>query len=90
MIDCLLRTLFLCLVYQKLCCQIQVYQFVITADAGLLQVVGNKIPNTTAYHPECDGIMERFNRTLKTMLWKYVDQFNVHWDTYLPGLLWAY
>ena len=30
--------------------------------------------NTTAYHPQCDGLMERFNRTLKTMvrkLWAY-------------------
>ena len=26
--------------------------------------------NTTAHHPECDGAIERFNRTLKTMLWK--------------------
>ena len=24
--------------------------------------------NTTAHHPQCDGMVERFNRTLKTML----------------------
>ena len=24
--------------------------------------------NTTSYHPKCDGMVERFNRTLKTML----------------------
>ena len=24
--------------------------------------------NTTAYHPQCDGLVERFNCTLKTML----------------------
>ena len=29
--------------------------------------------NTTAYHPECDGMVERFNRTLKSMLRKRAD-----------------
>ena len=27
--------------------------------------------NTTAYHPQCDGVVERFNRTLKAMLRKH-------------------
>ena len=39
--------------------------------------------NTTAHHPECDGMVERFNRTLKTMLRK-------QWDEYIAGALWAY
>ena len=46
--------------------------------------------NTTAYHPECDGMVERFNRTLKTMLRKHVSRFSSQWDRYLPGILWAY
>ena len=46
--------------------------------------------NTTAYHPECDGMVERFNRTLKSMLHKHADKFGIQWDQYLPGLLWAY
>ena len=46
--------------------------------------------NTTAYHPECDGMVERFNRTLKSMLRKHADKFGTQWDKYLPGLLWAY
>lgn len=37
-----------------------------------------------------DGTVERFNRTLKTMIRKHVDRFGVQWDQYLPGLLWAY
>lgn len=35
-------------------------------------------------------MVERFNRTLKTMIRKHVDQFGTRWDKYLPGLLWAY
>lgn len=33
--------------------------------------------NTTSYHPECDGMIERFNRTLKTTLCKREAQFGV-------------
>ena len=46
--------------------------------------------NTTAYHPQCNGIVEHLNRTLKTALRKYAAQFGVQWDKYLPGVLWAY
>ena len=50
--------------------------------------------NTTTYHPECDGMVERFNRTLKYMLRKRVAQFNNQLnnqrDRHLPALLWAY
>ena len=41
------------------------------------QLLGMKKINTTAYHPECDGMVERFNRTLKTMIRKHVDLFGV-------------
>ena len=32
------------------------------------KLLGIKKLNTTMYHPQCDGMVERFNRTLKTML----------------------
>ena len=46
--------------------------------------------NTTSYHPQCDGRVERFNRTLKEMLRKHASKFGTQWDNYLPGVLWAY
>jgi len=46
--------------------------------------------NTTAYHPECNDMVERFNCTLKLMLCKHADKFGTRWDKHLPGLLWAY
>ena len=46
--------------------------------------------NTTAYHPQCDGLTERFNRTLKTMLRKHADHYGLQWDRYLHGVVWAY
>lgn len=46
--------------------------------------------NTTAYHPQCDGLVERFNRTLKAMLRKHSSRFGNEWDRHLYGVLWAY
>ena len=44
------------------------YQPPIPPNAGCLSLAGHRKLNTTSYHPECDGMVERFNRTLKTML----------------------
>jgi len=54
------------------------------------QLMGITKLNTTAYHPQCDGMVERMNRTLKAMLRKHVAKFGSQWDAYLPGVLWAY
>ena len=46
--------------------------------------------NTTAYHPQCNGMVERMNRILKAMLRKHAVKFGPQWDKFLPGVLWAY
>ena len=46
--------------------------------------------NTTSYHPQCNGMVERFNRTLIGMLRAHAAKFGTQWDQYLPGVLWAY
>ena len=56
----------------------------------LCKMLGIQKLNTTAYHPQCDGMVERFNRTLKTILRKHAARFGSQWDRYLPGVLWAY
>ena len=53
-------------------------------------ILGIEKINTTSYHPECDGMVERFNRTLKTILCKRAAQFGTQWDNHLTGVLWAY
>ena len=45
---------------------------------------------TTTYHPQCNGMVERFNRTLKAMLRKHATQYGQQWDKYLSVVLWAY
>lgn len=45
---------------------------------------------TTLYHPQTDGLVERFNQTLKAMLKKFVSETGKDWDKWLPFLLFAY
>ena len=54
------------------------------------QKLGIQKLNTTAYHPQCDGMVERFNRTLKTALLKHDAQHGTQWDKYLSGILFTY
>ena len=45
---------------------------------------------TTPYHPMCNGLVEKFNRTLKKMLRKMCAERPRDWDRYLPALLFSY
>lgn len=56
----------------------------------ICSLLGIEKLNTTAYHPQCNGLTERFNRTLKTMLRKQAATYGLQWDKYLHGVLWAY
>ena len=44
----------------------------------------------TSFHPQTNGIQERFNRTIEDMLSKFVSANQKDWDEYLPLLLLAY
>ena len=45
---------------------------------------------STPYHPEANGLVERFNGTLKRMLTCFVENEKDDWDKYLPYLLFSY
>ena len=45
---------------------------------------------TSAYHPATDGMVERFNKTLKQTLRKLTQKSSDDWDACIPYLMWAY
>ena len=46
--------------------------------------------HTSGYHPQTDGMVERFNATLANMLSAYVAADQSDWDVHLPRVLLAY
>ena len=57
---------------------------------NIYQLLGTHKINTAAYHPQTDGLVERFNRTLTDMLAKTVEKNGRDWDQHLPYVLFAY
>ena len=56
----------------------------------MCQMLGMHKTRTTAYHPQSDGMVERFNRTLEDQLAKFVDYHQRDWDEHIPYLMLAY
>ena len=45
---------------------------------------------SSAYHPQTNGLVERFNQTLQQSLVKVVNMNQTDWDQKLDGVLFAY
>lgn len=56
----------------------------------IYRVLNSKKVRTTAYHPQTDGLTEKFNHTLATMLTHYVNEYEDDWDDYINYVLFAY
>ena len=54
------------------------------------ELMGMRKLNTTAYHPQTDGLVEQFNWTLTDMLVKTVEASGWDWDSCLPYILFTY
>ena len=58
----------------------------------IYKMLGIRGIKTTPYHPQMDGMVERFNGTLKSMLRRCTCTSHnpKNWETFLPYLLFAY
>ncbi len=55
--------------------------------ADLCRLLRVKQLRTTVYHPQTDGLVERFNQTLKQMLRRVVAEDRRDWDLMIPYVL---
>ena len=58
--------------------------------AELCKLLGINKSRTTPYHPQSDGMVERYYQTVQTMLAMYVDEDRSDWDDHLPYVMMAY
>ena len=56
----------------------------------ICSLLGVEKTRTCAYRPQSDGLIERFNRTLISMLSMFVDQNQQDWDDHLPYVMAAH
>ena len=57
---------------------------------GVCDILGVKKINTSGYHPQTDGLVEKFNSILVGMIAKCCETRERDWDDHLPYLLFAY
>jgi transposase InsO family protein len=50
----------------------------------LCDVYGVKKIRTTAYNPQCNGEVERQNKTIKALIARYINDTHTNWDDILP------
>ena len=65
-------------------------ELVNAVQAELFALTGTKHCLTSAYHPQSNGLTERFNQTLQTALQKVVNDEQNNWDDHISAILFAY
>ncbi|GFV89265.1 hypothetical protein TNCV_285981 [Trichonephila clavipes] len=64
--------------------------FTASLTQEFLKILGACPRFSTPYHPEKNGLIERWNQTLKNMLHHIIREEGRSWHRHIPFLLWAY
>ena len=65
-------------------------QFVSSQFEDFCKSTGIRHDKTSPYHPQTDGMVERFNRSFLNMIRNYVDENQKDWSTHIPLIMFAY
>ena len=57
---------------------------------AICDLLGVEKTRTVPYNPKSDGMIEKFNCTLATMLSMFVDEHKTDWDDHLPYVMAAH
>ena len=68
----------------------QGWNFESNVFAEICRIMGIKKTRTTLFHPQSDGMVERYNRTLENQLALFVNENQNDWDQRVPLVLMAY
>lgn len=64
-------------------------EFINNVNAELQALLGTEHRMTSAYHPQSNGLVEKFNHTIQNCLLKMVNDHQNDWDDYLDPILFA-
>ena len=64
-------------------------EFVNRVNEELQTLLGTQHRMTSAYHPQTNGLVEKFNHTIQSCLLKVVNEHQNDWDEYLDPVLFA-
>ena len=78
------------MVLQEFCFQTEGPNFLSKLVAEVCKIFQIQKVNTSSYHPQTDGLVERFNSTLCQSLSMYVARNQKDWDDFIPLILFAH
>jgi len=56
----------------------------------ICQICATRKINSSSYHPQTDGLTERFNKTLATFISMYLNNKHTYWDSFIYYALFSY
>ncbi len=64
-------------------------EFINNVNAELQALLGTDHRMTSPYHPQANGLVEKFNHTIQSCLLKVVNEHQDNWDTFLDPVLFS-